>query len=212
VDPDDELEAGQVDESGWAELETEEPQMRRFGPAGGRTRYDDTSASATPSGTKSVPPRRRPPADPDAPSWERPRRQEAYPTLRTRAGLSGISPLLGVGLVIVLAAAALFFIPPMLLGLGGSGASPGPTASNAAASATPEPSPTAVPSPTPVVYVVKSGDTLSKIAKTYGVTLDALIAANKETLPDPDKLQIGDQLIIPLGDAEPTLEEPSPSP
>jgi hypothetical protein len=213
LDFDDELEAGQVDESGWAEPETEEPQMRRFGPAAGRTRYDDTSAGARPAGSKSAAPRRRPPADPDAPSWEKPRRQEAYPTLRTRAGLSGLSPLLGVGLVIVLAAAALFFIPPMLLGLGGdSGASPTPSASGATASATPDGSPTPAPSPTPLVYVVKTGDTLTKIAKSYGVTLDALIAANKATLPNPDKLQIGDQLIIPLGDAEPTLEAPSPSP
>jgi len=69
-----------------------------------------------------------------------------------------------------------------------------------------------MPSPTPIVYIVKTGDTLSKIAKAYGVTLDALIAANKATLPDPDKLQIGDELIIPLGDTEPSLEAPSPSP
>jgi len=182
--------------------------MRRFGPAAGRSRYDDTSTSSKPAPT-----RRRPPADPDAPSWEKPRRSEAYPTLRTRAGLGGVSPLLGAGVVIVLAAAALFFIPPMLLGLGGgSGASPTPSASGATASAAPDASPTPMPSPTPIVYIVKTGDTLSKIAKAYGVTLDALIAANKATLPDPDKLQIGDELIIPLGDTEPSLEAPSPSP
>jgi LysM repeat protein len=40
-------------------------------------------------------------------------------------------------------------------------------------------------------------DTLSRIAGRFGITLDELIAANAETLPDPNKLQIGDRLIIP---------------
>ncbi|MEO5704021.1 MAG: LysM domain-containing protein, partial [Candidatus Limnocylindrales bacterium] len=58
--------------------------------------------------------------------------------------------------------------------------------------------PTAVPQPTPQVYVVQAGDTLSRIAGRYGITLADLISANAENLPDPDKLQIGDQLIIPV--------------
>ena len=39
--------------------------------------------------------------------------------------------------------------------------------------------------------------TPSGIAKKFKVTLADLIAANAETLPDPNKLSIGDQLIIP---------------
>lgn len=203
VDLDDELEADLGDDEAWVEAEpaVEEPPMRRFGAAGGHTRYDDTSV-------KAPPPRRRPPADPGAPAWEKPRRYEAYPSLRTRAGLSGVPPLLAAGLVVVAVAAALFFIPPFLLGLGDdSEATPTPSSSIAAASATPAASPTPTPSPTPFVYVVKSGDTLSKIANEFGVSLDDLIAANKATLPDPDKLQVGDELIIP-----PSGAEPSPSP
>lgn len=54
-----------------------------------------------------------------------------------------------------------------------------------------------VPSQT---YVVKSGDTLSKIAKQfYG---DAgqymkIFNANKDTLSDPDKIKVGQELVIP---------------
>jgi nucleoid-associated protein YgaU len=49
-------------------------------------------------------------------------------------------------------------------------------------------------------YVVKSGDTLSKIAKQhYG---DAgqymkIFNANKNQLTDPDKIQVGQELVIP---------------
>jgi nucleoid-associated protein YgaU len=172
-----------------AEVEPDEP--RRFGPAAGRRRS-------------------RPPADPDAPSWERARRNEAYPTLRTRTGLSipGGSPLVIAGAGIIGLALALFFIPPMLLGLGGDEATATPTPSPSA-EASASPSPTAVPSPTPVTYVVKSGDTMSRIAAQFGVTLDALIAANKETVPNPDQLQVGQTIIIPTA---PANEIPGASP
>jgi LysM repeat protein len=49
---------------------------------------------------------------------------------------------------------------------------------------------------------VKTGDTMSKIAKKFGVTLDDLIAANKDTIKNPDKLGVGNQVIIPLPPAE----------
>jgi hypothetical protein len=208
-DLDDDADASLDDDRDWAEPESEEPAMRRFGPAAGRSRHESDAAHGT---GKSPQPRRRPPPDPGAPSWEKPRRYEAYPTLRTRAGLSGASPVLIAGIVIVLGAVALFFIPPMLLGLGGGGgATPTPSGSGAVASATPDASPTPTPAPTPLIYVVKSGDTLSKIATQFDVTLDDLIAANKETLPNPDKLDIGDELIIPIGGLQPS-PSPSPSP
>ena len=63
--------------------------------------------------------------------------------------------------------------------------------------ATPEaatPTATATEPPT-ITYVVQQGDTLSEIAAAYGVPLAALIEAND--LADPDKLAIGQQLIIP---------------
>jgi len=38
---------------------------------------------------------------------------------------------------------------------------------------------------------------MSKIAKKFGVSLDDLIAANKSTIKNPDKLAVGDQIVIP---------------
>jgi L,D-transpeptidase ErfK/SrfK len=49
---------------------------------------------------------------------------------------------------------------------------------------------------------VKSGDTMSKIATKFNVTIDELIAANADTIKDPDKISIGDQVIIPVPDSE----------
>jgi hypothetical protein len=146
--------------------------------------------------------RRRRPED-EAPSWERPRRYEAYPTIKQRVGLSMPSmpsfSRLGVMVIaIVVAAIALFFLPA-LLGMGGPdepAASPSPSAGGAAPSASVAPTPT--PEPTPFIYAVEPGDTLSSIANKFGVSLAELIEANRETLPDPDVLAIGDQLIIPV--------------
>ena len=55
-----------------------------------------------------------------------------------------------------------------------------------------------MPQPTQQVYIVQSGDTMSKIAKKFHLELADLIAANAETIPNPDRLQIGDQVIIPV--------------
>ena len=49
-------------------------------------------------------------------------------------------------------------------------------------------------------YTVKAGDTLSKISKQqYGDANDymAIFYANRDKLKDPDKIQVGQQLIIP---------------
>ena len=135
----------------------------------------------------------------DGPSWEHARRYEAYPTIKTRTGFGGMPGLPRVALLagaLGIAALALFFLPA-LLGVGGGGgtASPSPSATPRV---TASPSPTAVPEPTPQVYVIKEGDTLSKIAKRNDITLDELLAANKETIKDPDKISVGDEIIIPV--------------
>ncbi len=57
----------------------------------------------------------------------------------------------------------------------------------------------------PEQYVVQSGDTLATIAQRYGVSLEELTAAN--TLPNPDFLQVGQLLIIPV----PTPQGVSPN-
>ena len=57
--------------------------------------------------------------------------------------------------------------------------------------------PTPLETPTPVIHVVQSGDTLLAIAAQYGVSVQDLQTANG--IEDPTKLQIGQQLIIPVG-------------
>ncbi len=142
-------------------------------------------------------------ADPDAPAWERPRRFDSYPTIKSGGvfgggGASRRVPriLVWAGLLAV-AALALFLLPPIFLGGGGAPrSSPTPSAS-ADATAAPSVSPTPEPSPTPLTYKVKSGDTLSGIAAKYKLAVADIIAANPD-LKDPNQLQIGDTLVIPL--------------
>ncbi len=62
------------------------------------------------------------------------------------------------------------------------------------AARTPTPTPSPTPTPTPVVYVVKSGDTLSEIARTYGTTVELLMKANG--LPDATNIHAGSRLTI----------------
>ena len=52
-------------------------------------------------------------------------------------------------------------------------------------------------------YTVKSGDTLSKISKQfYGNANEymRIFYANRDKLSDPDKIQVGQQLVIPPDD------------
>ena len=58
----------------------------------------------------------------------------------------------------------------------------------------------------PPPYIVKSGDTLTKIATDHGTTIKALRAANNLTT---DKIKVGDKLKIPAKSAA-TIPSPSP--
>jgi LysM repeat protein len=139
-------------------------------------------------------------ADPAAPAWERPRRFEAYPSLRSGGGgLASLPRPVLYGLIILVAGVALFVAPFVFRGLtsggGGAAATPTPSAS-ASAPASAAPSVTPVPSRSPTVYTVKAGDTLSRIAGKYGLTVDQIVKANPQ-IKDPNKLGLGDQLVIP---------------
>jgi hypothetical protein len=138
-------------------------------------------------------------ADPSAPSWERPRRFEAYPSLKSSGGgLAALPRPVAYGLIVLLVGVALFATPFLLRSLtGGAGAAASPTpAASASPGASAAPSVTPVPSPSPTVYTVKAGDLLSRIATKFGVTVDQIVKANPQ-IKNPDKLAIGDRLVIP---------------
>ena len=136
-----------------------------------------------------------------APSWERIPRREAYPTLKTRMGLSGVSmpPIMVAVAAVVIAAIALFLLPA-ILGVGNPPGTPGPSQSTSpsqgSASATPFVA-TPVPEPTQQIYVVQSGDTMSRIANRFGVPLATLCEVNKATIPDCNKVVIGANVTSP---------------
>ena len=142
------------------------------------------------------PARRR---DPGAPEWEAAPPPEAYPTLRARR-LPELSlpPLLVAVLALALAAAVLFALPG-LLGFGNPSvvATPTPGGSVRPSSLASLP-PTVAPEPTQQTYTVQAGDTMSRIADRFGVVLGDLIAANQDNIPNPDQLQIGQVVIIPV--------------
>ncbi|GHG58535.1 hypothetical protein GCM10012320_32220 [Sinomonas cellulolyticus] len=66
-----------------------------------------------------------------------------------------------------------------------------------AAAEAPGAAPAAQTAEAPREIVVESGDTLSGIAAQFGVDRDALIAANAETLPNPDAIYPGQILRLP---------------
>jgi nucleoid-associated protein YgaU len=151
---------------------------------------------------------RRKPQDPNelfGPAWERPRRYEAYPSLRTRVGLPALGGVgrVGIGaLALFVAALALFFVGPALLGIGSDDNGGGAVAtSTPVAEETPTPEPTPIPEPTPTIYVVKKGDTMSKIANKFNITVDELLAANPQ-IKNPNKISIGDEVTIPVAKGE----------
>jgi LysM repeat protein len=134
----------------------------------------------------------------DGPVWERQRRNEAYPQIKTRVGLPALPRVAVLAIAILVAAVGLFVIGPDLLGIGSGDVVSRPSPSRSAAVATASPRPTPVPAPTPQVYVIKSGDTIRKIASAFGLAPEDLCAANKETVTDCDKIIVGNELIIPV--------------
>lgn len=46
-------------------------------------------------------------------------------------------------------------------------------------------------------YTVVSGDTLSKIASHHGTTWQEIFEANRDTIDDPDMIQVGQVINIP---------------
>jgi LysM repeat protein len=73
------------------------------------------------------------------------------------------------------------------------------------------PAVTTLPSPTPFTYIIQAGDTLGALAQKFGVSLDALMAANPSI--SPNAMPIGAALLIPTDKNNPTGEStPTPVP
>ena len=137
--------------------------------------------------------------EPGRPAWERSRRNEAYPTLKTRIGMPAIPrAVLALGALVI--AAVVMISLPFLLNLGGAPGVPTPSVSaTPAGSGLPSAGPTGssvTGLPTPQTYKVVSGDTITKIAKHYGVTTAALLAANPQ-IKNANNIKPGDILTIP---------------
>jgi LysM repeat protein len=122
-------------------------------------------------------------------------------------GLSRIALLAGA---VAIAAIALFMLPAFL-GVGGNGpaSSASPTASTPIVATSP--SPTIAAAPTQQVYIIKSKDTLSKVAKAFGITLEELLAANPE-ITNPDRISLGQQIVIPAPGSGPSTPPGSAAP
>jgi LysM repeat protein len=143
------------------------------------------------------------------PDWERPRRYEAYPTIKTRVGMPAIPRIAVLAALIALAALAFFFLPAIL----GLGSKSGPGGASPSASVAPSVSiePTTAPAATPILYTIKKNETLSKIATAHGITLQQLLDANP-TIKNPNKIVEGQQITIPTPDGSAPDTGPSSSP
>ncbi|MEP7158563.1 MAG: LysM peptidoglycan-binding domain-containing protein [Chloroflexota bacterium] len=148
------------------------------------------------------------------PSWERDGRFGAEPVERERTDrLGGVVTAITVVTILGLGVAGVIFLPGLLAGGGGgpsrtatlvpsAGPSDGaviPTAIvTPLATVTPSPTPdvSAAPTPTPRTYTVKRGDSLSRIARKFDITVEELLAANPQ-IENPDHIQPGDVLTIP---------------
>lgn len=51
-----------------------------------------------------------------------------------------------------------------------------------------------------VTYIIKSGDTLSAIAKKYGVSVSAIQKANPSLIKNVNKISVGWKISIPVSD------------
>ncbi len=177
--------------------------------------YPTTAAAGRRPTVSSTRPK-TPPAH-DGPSWEQAKRYEAYPTIKTRAGLPGVPRLAALAAALVIGALILVSCCPgswaWVARTPASSASPTPGASDVGASDSPEPTVSAAP--TQQTYTIKAGDTLNKIAKKFGLTVDQLLAANKQ-IKNPNKIAKGDILVIPVVTpdevTDPSAEAPSASP
>jgi LysM repeat protein len=155
-----------------------------------------------------------------SPTWESdPRRAAQQRSERNGDGtFSRLLTLVAVVIILALGVATVLIVPGLLSGAPGqttrpslvaaasrlpsplgSGVAVLPSQSGAGSSVAPAsstPVPEATPTPTPRSYKVQPGDSLRRIARQFGVTPAAILAANP-TIPDADHIQVGQRLVIP---------------
>ncbi len=125
--------------------------------------------------------------------------------------LSRIATRFGVPLSAIMAAnnianPSLIFVGQRLVIPGQGSANPTPAPATPAPST---PAPATQPPTSGGIYIVQAGDWLAKIAARFGVTTQALMAANGIT--NPNRILVGQQLIIPGQGGGSATATPAPS-
>jgi LysM repeat protein len=64
------------------------------------------------------------------------------------------------------------------------------------------PTPVPTPTPSPRPYKIQQGDTLKRIAREFGVSMDQILAANPQ-IADADDIRIGERIVIPAPQESP---------
>jgi LysM repeat protein len=86
-----------------------------------------------------------------------------------------------------------------------------PKYSTASAPPPPDTTPTPPPAAGTDTYTVKAGDTLSAIARSLGVSLDALLAVNPQ-IANPDEIDVGQVINVPAATDQTPAPAPEPAP
>ena len=120
--------------------------------------------------------------------------------------------VLALGALVI--AAVVIFSLPFLLNFGGGPGATTPPASvapsdNGQASTEPSSSVSSVPSPH--IYTVVAGDTLTKIAKRFGLTTAQILTANPQ-IKNANNIKSGDKITIPSAAPSDVITGASPSP
>ena len=148
------------------------------------------------------------------------------PGRRTRSGATQLAA--GLAAILIALVAVVVLVPGISLPGGPAGSQPAPTglAVGSPAPAGPSAAPTFVrPTPTPmptfVTYVVRRGDTLTSIARTYRTTPRSISWWNRGTYPSldpesakysPNSIQLGWTLVVLPGAVVDDANPPTPSP
>ena len=150
-----------------------------------------------------------------------PRLSVRMPSFRSRELRRWVA--VGLAVCLVVTASVFLFLPS---GQKGAAADPTLDPSFAFASFTPSPTDTATPGPTdsptpkptapprvalPIAgsaflsYTVRAGDTLTRIANSFDLSVPTVYWANSTTITDPQMIKIGQELLIPPVDGLPLV-------